>query len=119
MSTNASAEKAIQEWRTKHQIQETDPLVVGLELVQIYLNNQQRPTTDSTESQPSYQEFRETLLLLDKQSKVLDAAAKTLIEEFRRATQRFKGEKPVTTVSMLLIVTLSLTVGVLLSYHLK
>lgn len=116
MSEPTAIEKALQEWRLKNNIQKGDPLEIGLELVQIYLNNHERlpvATLQTNEAQPSYQEFRETVQLMDKQSKVLENTTKRLVEEFRLAEIRFKDLKPVTSAGLLLIATLAITVGIL------
>lgn len=116
MSEPTAIGKAIEVWSKKHHVGENEPLAAALELVEIYLKHQVRFVAEPSESQPTYQEFRETVCMLDRSTKSLSGITKELIDEFRRATQRFKETQPVTTAGLLLLTASSLLTGFLLCH---
>lgn len=111
MSEPTAIDAAIEAWRTKYQVKENDPLAAALELVEIYLKHQVRFVAGPNESQPSYQEFRETVCLLERSAKALDAITKELIEQSRLAAQRFKDAQPVSTAGLALLTASALLAG--------
>jgi len=137
MTREEIAEKAIKDLKLKHQIQDNDPILAVLELMQIYLNQPEKspaPSGDapagstadappktaaavSAEKQQSNKEFQEAVQHLEKQSKALSAIAQELIEEFRFAKERFKSLKPVSDFALTIITVVSLTFGVVLTCY--
>jgi hypothetical protein len=82
-----SLERAIREWQRKHHIADDDPIIAVLELVRLQLQHASHERDGTQTSRPSFEEFRGTVELLDRRSKVFIGQAADLVAELRRFGQ--------------------------------
>jgi hypothetical protein len=80
--------RAVQDWRTKHQVQNDDPALAMLELVQIYLTFAPRVTLEEPVRVPSFEEFRQTIELMDDRSRAFVNQSQDLLAAVRSLTRR-------------------------------
>jgi hypothetical protein len=88
--------RAVGEWQRKHQIADSDPMIAALELVRIYLRHSRDINSDPATSPPSFEDFRDTIELLDRRSKAFVQQATDLVGELRRfgqSVKRVNGER--------------------------
>jgi hypothetical protein len=71
---------AVLEWQKKYGIQDGDPLLASLELFQIYLGSLQSAAHGNGSYFPSFEEFRDSVELLDARSKTFSKQAAELTE---------------------------------------
>lgn len=76
---------AVLEWQKKYSVQDGDPLLASLELFQIYLGSFQSSTRSDGAYFPSFEEFRESIELLDQRSKSFSKHADELLDALRIA----------------------------------
>ena len=84
MNGNDRLAEAIGEWQRKHRIADGDPMIAVLELVRIYLRHSRETDNDSSAPPPSFEDFRDTIELLDRRSKAFIHQATDLVGELRR-----------------------------------
>ncbi|MDB6175524.1 MAG: hypothetical protein JWL59_4835 [Chthoniobacteraceae bacterium] len=114
MSEKVTLDEAIATWRAKHQINEDDPIMASLELVRIYLLHAPSGSPESGIERPSYQEFRDTVELLNKCAETFAKQSLDLTFELRRvgSLNQQKNEPPI---GLLMIITgLALLAGILI-----
>lgn len=75
-------DNAILEWKRKHNIRDSDPIMANLEILEIYLNYRYG-NGPMTKPPPSYTEFRETLEQAERLTKQLGKYAAEVIQEVR------------------------------------
>src|SRR5688500_10465108 len=76
---------AVLEWQKKYGIQDGDPLLASLELFQIYLGTFQSGTPGNGSHFPSFEEFRDSIELLDARSKAFSKQVAELTDGLREA----------------------------------
>lgn len=74
-------ERAIVEWKKKHQLREGDPLLLCVELFRIH---QAHWDAIRRQELPSFSEFRDSLLHLHQHAAAIQRQAAALTEELRR-----------------------------------
>ncbi len=76
---------AVLEWQKKYGIRDGDPLLASLELFHIYLSITHPTAGQPTAKQPTFEDFRASVELLDVRSKGFAKQAGELIQELRIA----------------------------------
>ena len=114
MNADEALQKAVAEWRTKHQIREDDPMLAALDLVRVYLAHAPLPVREAPEVPPSYAEFRETVELLDRRANAFGKQSLDLIIELRRVAGHGTTGPQLSIKLLLLIAALALAAGFLL-----
>ena len=114
MKADEALQRAVAEWRTKHQIREDDPMLAALDLVRVYLAHAPLPVRDAAEVPPSYAEFRETVELLDRRGNAFAKQSLDLIIELRRAAGHGTARQQLSIKPLLLIAALALAAGFVL-----
>lgn len=89
MSADDLLAEAISDWQRKHRVADGDPMIAALELVRIYIRHS-RETYNDSDAQPSFEDFRGTIELLDRRSKAFIHQAADLVAELRRFGQNVK-----------------------------
>ena len=79
---NLALQNAVLEWQKKYGIRDGDPMLASLELFHIYLRTFE-PSSTGPRS-PTFEEFRESIELLDQRTKSFAKQAAELIQELRR-----------------------------------
>lgn len=79
---NLALQNAVLEWQKKYGIRDGDPMLASLELFHIYLRTFE-PSSTGPRS-PTFEEFRESIELLDQRSKSFAKHAAELTQELRR-----------------------------------
>jgi hypothetical protein len=79
---NLTLQNAVLEWQKKYGIRDGDPMLASLELFHIYLRTSE-PSANGSRS-PTFEEFRESLELLDRRTKAFVKQAAELIQELRK-----------------------------------
>ena len=79
---NLALQNAVLEWQKKYGIRDGDPMLASLELFHIYLRTFE-PSSSGSRS-PTFEEFRESIELLDQRTKTFAKQAAELIQELRR-----------------------------------
>ncbi|MEO8354155.1 MAG: hypothetical protein ABI680_20695 [Chthoniobacteraceae bacterium] len=79
---NLALQNAVLEWQKKYGIRDGDPMLASLELFHIYLRTFE-PSSSGSRS-PTFEEFRESIELLDQRTKSFAKQAAELIQELRR-----------------------------------
>jgi hypothetical protein len=103
---------AIQEWQQKHKIEDKDPLIASLELLEMYFNY--RCGNGPVKQPPSYTEFRQ---MLENAEKLLDGLAKhsgSLIHEIRSVPKLREESSKGRTVALITAVASTLVAGILI-----
>ena len=114
MKADEALQKALTEWRTKHQVREDDPMLAALDLVRVYLAHAPLPLREAPEVPPSYAEFRETVELLDRRGNAFAKQSFDLIIELRRAAGHGAAKRQLSIKPLLLIAALAIAAGFLL-----
>jgi len=105
----------VAEWQRKYRIADGDPMIAALELVRIYLQTA-RHAENSPDSQiPSFEDFRDTIELLDRRSKSFINQASDLVAELRRFGQNVERLNHVRWITLLLLIVLSGVAGALIN----
>ena len=79
---NLTLQNAVLEWQKKYGIRDGDPMLASLELFHIYLRTSE-PTASGSRP-PTFEEFRESIELLDQRTKTFAKQASELIQELRK-----------------------------------
>jgi hypothetical protein len=75
-------QNAVLEWQKKYGVRDGDPLLASLELFHLYL--QKFPPSPSGSRSPTFEEFRESIEILDQRTKTFLKQASELIQELRK-----------------------------------
>jgi hypothetical protein len=114
MDVDDSLGKAIADWQRKHHIADGDPMIAALELVRIYLR-QARPISDQPNAAPpTFEDFRSTVVLLDRRSKSFINQAADLVTELRRFGLNLARLNRARAITQLLLIALGAVAGVLI-----
>ena len=79
---NLTLQTAVLEWQKKYGIRDGDPMLASLELFHIYLRTFE-PSANGSRP-PTFEEFRESIELLDQRTKTFAKQATELIQELRK-----------------------------------
>ena len=79
---NLALQNAVLEWQKKYGIRDGDPMLASLELFHIYLRTHE-PSANGSRP-PTFEEFRESIELLDQRTKTFAKQAAELIQELRK-----------------------------------
>lgn len=104
--------QAVLEWQRKHGIQDGDPILASLELLEIYFNH--RYEHGSISQPPSYAEFRETLEHVDRLTKRLGKHANEMIQEVRAVPKLRDQLRHGRTTALVLMALSALGAGILI-----
>jgi hypothetical protein len=104
---------AVLEWKQKHHIQETDPILANLEILEIYFNYRYG-IGPVMKSPPSYTEFRDALEQHERLIKQLGKYAGDVIQEVRTIPKLREGVAHGTTTAIVIAALASLMAGVLI-----
>ena len=114
MSADDPLVLAIADWQRKHRIADGDPMIAALDLVRIYLRNARKIDDDPEAPQPSFEDFRSTIELLDRRSKSFVQQATDVMAELRRFGQAVERLNRSRFLAQLMLVTLGVIAGVLI-----
>ena len=107
---NLALQNAVLEWQKKYGIRDGDPMLASLELFHIYLRTHE-PSANGARP-PTFEEFRESIELLDQRTKTFAKQAAELIQELRKlpatARQMRAGRDPI----LLLLFVIALAAGI-------
>ena len=79
---NLALQNAVLEWQKKYGIRDGDPMLASLELFHIYLRTHE-PTANGSRP-PTFEEFRESIELLNQRTKTFAKQATELTHELRK-----------------------------------
>jgi hypothetical protein len=105
---------AVLEWQKKYGIQDGDPLLASLELFQICFGSFQSATQGDGSYFPSFEEFRDSIELLDARSKTFSKQAAELTEALRDAPNIKRQLRSYRALALVLIALSALVAGVLI-----
>ena len=114
MNADDPLTRAIGEWQRKHHIADGDPMIAVLELVRIYLKHSREIDNDPAVSPPSFEDFRGTVELLDRRSKVFIHQAADLVAELRRFGQNVTRINRARFITHCVFISLGAVAGVLI-----
>ena len=114
MNANDPLTEAIGEWQRKHHIADGDPMIAALELVRIYLRHSRRTDDNQDAAPPSFEDFRNTIELLDRRSKALIQQATDVVGELRRFGQNVKRINRERLITLCVVIGLGALVGMLI-----
>ena len=86
---NLALQNAVLEWQKKYGIRDGDPMLASLELFHIYLRTFEPSSTG--QRSPTFEEFRESIELLDQRTKTFSKQAAELTQELRRFPDASRG----------------------------
>ena len=111
MSADNNLAQAVSDWQRKYRIADDDPMMATLELVRIYLREAHTIDKQPGTVPPSFDDFRNTIELLDRRSKAFIHQATDLVAELRRFGQNVRRLNRTRFVTQLILVAISLAVG--------
>jgi hypothetical protein len=114
MSDDDPLGKAIADWQLKHHVAGGDPMIATLKLVRIYLRHARQIDDAPSSTPPSFEDFRSTVELLDRRSKLFINQAADLIAELRRFGQNVARLNRARVITQLALVALGGVAGVLI-----
>ena len=107
---NLTLQNAILEWQKKYGIRDGDPMLASLELFHIYLRTSEPATTGSRS--PTFEEFRETIELLDQRTKTFAKQSTELIHELRKLPETARQMRSGRGVIFFLLLLIALAAGI-------
>ena len=107
---NLTLQNAVLEWQKKYGIRDGDPMLASLELFHIYLRTSE-PSANGSRS-PTFEEFRESIELLDQRTKTFAKQAGELIQELRKFPDAARRMRSGRIVILLLLLTGALAAGI-------
>ncbi len=107
---NLTLQNAVLEWQKKYGIQDGDPMLASLELFHIYLRTFEPPVTGSRP--PTFEEFRESIELLDQRTKTFAKQATELIQELRKLPQMVRQMRSGRGLILFLLLLITLAAGI-------
>ena len=114
MNEDNSLQRAIVDWQRKHHIADSDPMIAALELVRVYLQHARHSDDSQDVAIPSFEDFRGTIELLDRRSKLFINQAADLVAELRRFGQNVARLNRARVITQLALVALGGVAGVLI-----
>ena len=118
MSENDPLAGAIADWQRKHRIADHDPILAVLELVRLQLQHARVGREDDDVAPPGYEDFRGTIELLDRRSKVFVQQASDVVTELRRFGLNLQRMNRARLLTQLMLVVLGAGVGALITHML-
>lgn len=109
---NLTLQNAILEWQKKYGIRDGDPMLASLELFHIYLQTSAPATTGSRP--PTFEEFRESIELLDQRTKTFAKQATELIQELRKLPEAARQVRGSRTALLVLVVLAAFAAGIVI-----
>lgn len=100
----------IEEWRQKHHLREDEPLLLCLDLFRIH---QEHWDDIRRKELPSFSDFRDSLLQLQRQANALQRQVAALLDELRRHSTKRRLVTP-TLAGLLLTAAFSVVTGILI-----
>ena len=107
---NLALQNAVLEWQKKYGIRDGDPMLASLELFHIYLRTHE-PSANGSRP-PTFEEFRESIELLDQRTKTFAKQAAELIQEFRKLPDTARRMRSSSGFALLLLVLGAFAAGV-------
>ena len=114
MNAEEAVAAAIGDWQHKYKVRDDDPMLAVLELVQTYLRHAPRPEVPPGPPLPTFEDFRETIELLDQRSKSFVSEASDLSVELGRFAQAIERINQQHFLTLLVFTVLGLVAGVFL-----
>ena len=113
MNADNNLAQAVSDWQRKYRIADDDPMIATLVLVRIYLREAYMSDKQPETVPPTFDDFRDTIELLDRCSRGLIHQATDLVAELRRFGQNVRRLNRTRFVTQLVLVAISLAVGAL------
>ena len=107
---NLALQNAVLEWQKKYGIRDGDPMLASLELFHIYLRTQE-PSANGARP-PTFEEFRESIELLDQRTKTFAKQAAELIQELRKLPATARQMRSGCGLILFLLLVVALAVGI-------
>jgi hypothetical protein len=107
---NLALQNAVLEWQKKYGIRDGDPMLASLELFHIYLRTQ-KPSANGT-CPPTFEEFRESIELLDQRTKTFAKQAAELIQELRKLPETARQMRFGRSLMLLILMLGALATGI-------
>jgi len=105
-------QNAVLEWQKKYGIRDGDPMLASLELFHIYLRTQEPPANGLRP--PTFEEFRESIELLDQRTKTFAKHAAELIQELRKLPATTRQVRFSRIVIFLVLLVAALAAGIVI-----
>ena len=107
---NLTLQNAVLEWQKKYGIRDGDPMLASLELFHIYLRTFE-PSANGSRP-PTFEEFRESIELLDQRTKTFAKQAAELIQELRKLPATARQMRSSSGVIFFLLLCVALAAGI-------
>ena len=107
---NLALQNAVLEWQKKYGIRDGDPMLASLELFHIYLRTFE-PSANGSRP-PTFEEFRESIELLDQRTKTFAKQATELIQELRKLPATARQMRSSRGVILFLLLLIALAAGI-------
>jgi hypothetical protein len=107
---------AILNWQQKHHIQDKDPLMASLELLEMYFNY--RCGIGPIKQPPSYTEFRQIIENAEKLLDDLGKFSRALIQEIRAVPKIREESAKGRTLALITVMASTLIAGILIGKYL-
>ncbi len=107
---NLTLQNAILEWQKKYGIRDGDPILASLELFHIYLRTSEPAANGSRP--PTFEEFRESIELLDQRTKTFAKQAAELIQELRKLPEAARQVRASRGLLFVLVALAALAAGI-------
>ena len=107
---NLALQNAVLEWQKKYGIRDGDPMLASLELFHIYLRTHE-PSVNGSRP-PTFEEFRESIELLDQRTKTFAKQATELIQELRKLPDTARRMRSGSGLILFLLLLIALSAGI-------
>ena len=107
---NLALQNAVLEWQKKYGVRDGDPLLASLELFHLYLRK--FPPSPTGSRSPTFEEFRESIEILDQRTKIFVKQAAELIQELRKPPAATRRMWFWCGVILVLLILLALAAGI-------
>ena len=107
---NLALQNAVLEWQKKYGIRDGDPMLASLELFHIYLRTHE-PSANGSRP-PTFEEFRESIELLDQRTKTFAKQATELIQELRKLPDAARRMRSGSGLILFLLLLIALATGI-------
>lgn len=109
---------ALAEWRRKHNIADGDPMLAVLDLVRLALLHSPKPQAATAALPPTFEEFRNTMELLEANSKDFVKQSSAAIVQQRAFAETLQRLNANTSGTLLVMVVLGLAAGIVIGWQL-
>ena len=107
---NLTLQNAVLEWQKKYGIRDGDPMLASLELFHIYLRTHE-PSANGSRP-PTFEEFRESIEVLDQRTKTFVKQATELTHELRKLPETARRMSFVQGMIFLLLLLAAIAAGI-------